>query len=613
MATRRTLVALATVAVAAVAGGGVADAMTVRVPLDRSGAVPGTIEISLERQIARRPSWPPLLFLGGAQGEQSSFYFGPRAINRLSSGLRAGGPSERDTIVMDLRGTGDSGSFDCPELERAIALGDPGPAAAACAVALGPRRGFFTARDSAEDIEAVRVALGEEKLALVGAAYGAQVAFAYAQRYPHRVERLVLDSPVLPGSLDPLYRSSFAMAPEVVRSRCRQGSCRRASRSPVADFVALARRLERSPARGTVFDGNGRPHEVQLGPFDLYQALAGAGPFRGLGSDRLLPGLVRNALRGDVAPLLRIRSDIRSLRRLILDGLPGFDSFGEVAHVASLCEESPLPWSRNDSVGQRAEQASAFVHALPSEVLLPFGPRTALASDVLELCHSWPVASTPQPAPASLPPMPALLLVGEQALRPTPSDAEVVAGLIPGVKVLRFSGFGGGVITAAPRCPKAATGAFLAGANPEPCAAAGRPKPAPPPPPFSLDEVAPEAGTRGRAGRTLAAVQMTIANAAARPLFPFGGRRVQRVGGQRSGSYRFSIRTRRLDMRDVSYVSGVRITGSIARYWGARHGWRGTIRVTGRAAAHGRLTVDGRGLRGELGGVSVAARRKGLR
>ena len=49
-----------------------------------------------------------------------------------------------------------------------------------------------------QDIEAIRQALGYEKLVLYGTSYGTKVALEYAERYPEHVEALVLDSVVPP-------------------------------------------------------------------------------------------------------------------------------------------------------------------------------------------------------------------------------------------------------------------------------------------------------------------------------------------------------------------------------------------------------------------------------
>src|SRR5438876_919425 len=72
-----------------------------------------------------------------------------------------------------------------------------------CALQIGPARGAFTTAESVEDIEAVRHAAGYRKLVLYGTSYGTKVALQYAERYPQRVEALVLDSVVPPDGPEP--------------------------------------------------------------------------------------------------------------------------------------------------------------------------------------------------------------------------------------------------------------------------------------------------------------------------------------------------------------------------------------------------------------------------
>ena len=58
----------------------------------------------------------------------------------------------------------------------------------ACASAIGPRRRFYTTWDSAQDIEAVRRALGIGKITLIGVSYGTKLAETYARLYPSSVD-----------------------------------------------------------------------------------------------------------------------------------------------------------------------------------------------------------------------------------------------------------------------------------------------------------------------------------------------------------------------------------------------------------------------------------------
>ena len=82
--------------------------------------------------------------------------------------------------------------------------------AAECAASLGPQRDFYSTHEHAEDLEAVRQALGVDKVALWGTSYGTKLALAYALAHPDHVDRLLLDS-VVPPERDP-YETSVLQA-----------------------------------------------------------------------------------------------------------------------------------------------------------------------------------------------------------------------------------------------------------------------------------------------------------------------------------------------------------------------------------------------------------------
>jgi hypothetical protein len=345
--------------------------------------------------------------------------------------------------------------------------------------------------------------------------------------------------------------------------------------------------------------------------------------------DRALPGLFRNARRGDLSPLLRARRSLDDLDSLLAaPGLTSLISLG--AYAASTCEESPLPWSRSALVGTRRAAASAFVSGLAPSVFVPFGPRAALGSDVLELCKRWPIASPPPDPVVSLPPLPALVLAPVNDLSASIGDGEEVSRLIPGSRLLRLPGADNSVGYPEARfCAARAIRRFLAGGQPDECRRPRRPRRAFSAPPMSLRDVPAAAGTRGNAGRILAAVRMTLRDGVVR--FPGavikraydlslrrGGNwrsaalRPLRVGGLRNGSLSLSLTSGRLVVRGASYVPGVRIEGFINHFIDEHRDRRsGFINVSGPSAIRGTLVVRRHVIRGWLGGRYLKARLSG--
>ncbi|MEU5976461.1 alpha/beta hydrolase [Streptomyces sp. NPDC047315] len=124
-----------------------------------------------------------------------------------------------DVIGMDTRGLGESTPVDCG-LTRGMWLHAPGPDRAGFDESVRLSREdartcwdkypdvlpHLSTRNIARDVDVVRSALGERKTSWFGQSYGTVLGAVYAQMFPHRIDRLVLDS--APGPAD---YHSFAM------------------------------------------------------------------------------------------------------------------------------------------------------------------------------------------------------------------------------------------------------------------------------------------------------------------------------------------------------------------------------------------------------------------
>jgi len=134
----------------------------------------------------------------------------------------------RDLVFVDQRGTGKSNSLRCeqaapkdlnlPEAvqtEKYIAL------MKSCAEKYQRNGAFYTTVHAVQDLDAVRIALGYEKINLWGGSYGTRVALEYARRYPQQTRSMVLDG-VAPVSIAlPKYFARDAMAALVaVNNEC---------------------------------------------------------------------------------------------------------------------------------------------------------------------------------------------------------------------------------------------------------------------------------------------------------------------------------------------------------------------------------------------------------
>jgi pimeloyl-ACP methyl ester carboxylesterase len=568
------------------------------VPLDRSGATPGTLTLAMRRH--RAPVEGPnsaVIPLAGGPGQP--------AIPFTEAFLELLGPisATRDLIVFDQRGTGLSHPLACrPGRPR----GRPptlGQAVTRCAQALGAGRAYYTTPDSVADLEAIRRAGGYEKLVLYGTSYGTKVAEQYAQDYPAHVEALVLDSVVTPNGPDPLSRSTFAAVPRILRQLCRYRECAQITRNPVGDLARVVARMRRGAIAGRVIDRRGHPHAQPISSDDLVGILL-AGDFSPPLRAEFIPA-VRAAAGGDSAALARL------LTRA--EGLGEEGSAGGVdgqLYVTTTCEDEAFPWSRADSPGSRLSEARAQVNALPRSTFAPFTAGNALDLSPIEACAFWPYATPAPPVDASpLPNVPALILSGESDLRTPASGALEVAAQIPDSHLLVVPYAGHSVLTSEPSsCASDALQAMFAAHPIKPCPTA--PPPAalklPPLPPARLAAVPPSRGYRGLPGRTLNAVSLTLGDLSREVVLglleALGSGNIFNNpllsgGGLRAGWYQLGGKT--IILHEYSYVPGVIVSGSIS-------GGRVAVGIGGSVAAHGYLRSDSHGaLVGSLGGVRV--------
>ena len=178
-------------------------------PLDP--AKPGGTQIGLHvvviPALARQKLPDPLFFFAGGPGQGAVSLAG--TIERLTSRLGA----RRDLVLIDQRGTGHSAPLHCDvptreeglarTLDRARAIA----ALAACRTALqklpwGDLR-FYTTSIAMADADAVRAALGADRIDLIGISYGTRAALEYLRAYPQHVRRVVLDGVAPPDMVLP--------------------------------------------------------------------------------------------------------------------------------------------------------------------------------------------------------------------------------------------------------------------------------------------------------------------------------------------------------------------------------------------------------------------------
>ncbi|HST39434.1 MAG TPA: alpha/beta hydrolase [Conexibacter sp.] len=575
---------------------GVARCGRVVVPLDRSGAIADRIALRVRMLDGPRRTRASgtVIALAGGPGQAAA-----RLLEPIAASLGPAAATRR-IVTFDQRGTGGSGRLRCPELARIRRAAQLDAAVAGCARRLGARRSAYTTAASVEDLEAVRSALGVDRVALYAVSYGTKVALDYAARYPQRVSRLVLDSVVPQSGNDPFQRATISAVPRVLDTLCGRRGCP-FTRDATADLATLVRRAARAPLRGRWFDGRGRGRDVALDSDDLFGLLL-AGDFDPF-QRAALPAALRSAAEGDTAPLIALAAGSS------LNGGGGEASGdSDALFIATTCEDGAVPWPAGTPLELRPAAVTAALGALPEAELAPFDRRT-LRRLRLDSCRAWPESPIAQPS-GPLPDVPALLLSGDSDLRTPRSDARAVAAQLPRARLLTVPGVGHSVLGAAAnmgqRCAERAVTAFFDDRRVADCGRTRLPtltRQAP----RRLAELPVRFGLPAHAGRTYAAFELTVIDAFERIVSvatsgaadASGG--AVGVGGLRGGTIRIGAREMRFDR--YSFVPGVTVSGVLPL--DADDETPLVFHIGGRAAARGTLVIGPRAITGTLGGHRI--------
>ncbi|MCI3269796.1 alpha/beta hydrolase [Streptomyces cylindrosporus] len=190
---------------------------TLRVPLDHSRPGGPEIELALSRIPAEKPSarrGALLLIPGGPGGTSLDDPSGKG--QKLPQSVR----DTYDLIGFAPRGNAPSTSVSCglDHADLALTALRPWPAAdgsvagnmttarrmaEACAHNGGELMRHISTVDNAHDIDRIRQALGERRISAWGVSYGTYVGAVYAQLFPQRTDRIVLDSNDNPDPVNP--------------------------------------------------------------------------------------------------------------------------------------------------------------------------------------------------------------------------------------------------------------------------------------------------------------------------------------------------------------------------------------------------------------------------
>jgi pimeloyl-ACP methyl ester carboxylesterase len=326
-----------------------------RVPVDYAQPEGPQVDIA----VARIPATDPkhrlgsLVFNFGGPGDAGTTTL-PGFARDVPAAVRA----RYDLVSFDPRGTGRSRPVECIDDATADRLNaiDPTPNSdaelrayydgthepvdlvARCVTRDGAWLAQLGSRNVARDVDRLRAALGDTRLSYLGFSYGTVIGAVYAQMFPHRVDRMVLDGPVDLSAtpLEELRANSdgFERALDDFLSDCAsRKSCNfHNDGDPAAALTRLETRFEKGLELPTVNLATGHRSSRKAGVGAFYTGLISALYDKQFGWPTLAQALTQ-AQKGD-GSLLQALADSYNGRRD--DGT--YDNINQVIGVI-LCDD----------------------------------------------------------------------------------------------------------------------------------------------------------------------------------------------------------------------------------------------------------------------------------
>ena len=298
---------------------------SISVPKYRSAPGEGDFEIGYAvrpRNDRSSPSQGAIFAVEGGPGYSSTGT--ANAYTKLFGNLL----DHRELVLVDMRGTGLSGPIDCPDLQRGtapewIALGE-------CARRLGPDFEAYNTGAAADDIDAVRQALGYDDISLYGDSYGTFLAQAYAFRHPDTLAALVLDGAYPVRGESPWYPSLIKSGNRDFVTACdRSPDCPPGAADRLAEQVAYMREHGMNP--GELVDAIAA---AAYGPPASYLRVERAG---------------RALLAGNQGPWIRLTNGLKTSSGDILQ-------YDRADELVVGCNDYPMIWDKHAPEDERRAQ-----------------------------------------------------------------------------------------------------------------------------------------------------------------------------------------------------------------------------------------------------------------
>lgn len=196
----------------------------------------------------------PLMFLAGGPGQ---------AATELAAMLRSRFYEVRkthDIILVDQRGTGQSSQLKCDDeaftannVYESLTFDFDAAEVQDCIADFSQDLSQYNSENAIRDFDAVRAALGHEKINIYGGSYGTRAALIYMRMFPESLNSVVLDSVAPLDMRIGLFGQSGARSYELLLSNCHaEESCQQAFPNLDQDYQKVFAELVAKPVELTI-------------------------------------------------------------------------------------------------------------------------------------------------------------------------------------------------------------------------------------------------------------------------------------------------------------------------------------------------------------------------
>jgi pimeloyl-ACP methyl ester carboxylesterase len=207
-----------------------------------------SLRVAMAPAVARSPEPDPLFLFAGGPGQAASETW--VMMRPILDKIRR----NRDIVMIDQRGTGQSAPMDCDpgddsSLEPDIDMEQLARLTTECLESQTGDPRFYTTTVAMHDYELVRQAMGYGQINLLGISYGTRSAQVYMRQYPLQVRSAILDSVVpMQLNLSSEHAPMLDRAVNVVFDQCHADeSCREKFPEGMAELSSLVQELRAQP------------------------------------------------------------------------------------------------------------------------------------------------------------------------------------------------------------------------------------------------------------------------------------------------------------------------------------------------------------------------------